>query len=172
MTSESDDLKLQRLTDISFSLEYQKKWADKRTKDHNTLMLTNNNKNTVTKSDELSAITNNLRNLYLELDIVQELTLASSNGVRLLETIDTNLRYLEDSLLAKLSVLNPDGLTLQNPIGINESLIYKHHFLEMLLQNLKEIQVHEVGHEYELILNDIRGLEEMQKILKAGVTYE
>jgi hypothetical protein len=170
MTSESDDLKLQRLTDISFSLEYQKKWADKRTKNHKTLMLPNIN--TVTKSNELLAITNNLRNLYLELDIVQELILTSSNGVRLLKTIDTNLRYLEDSLLARLSVLNPNGLLLQKPIGINESLIYKHHFLEMLLQNLKEIQVHEVGHEYELILHDIRGLEEKKKILKAGVTYE
>ncbi len=174
MTSESDDLKLQRLTDISFGLEYQNKWATKRTKDYNNinnLNVTNNNISTVTPN-EIKNITNNLTNLYLEIDLLAELKLQSLNGKRLKESIINNLGILEDSLLSKLCSTNQHNLKLDNLMGINERVIYKHHFLGMLLQNLKDNMMLEVGQEYQLIIQDIEQIEDKQNKLKAGVAHE
>jgi hypothetical protein len=172
MTSESDDLRLQRLTDINYIINMQKKWNNTRKENHSSIeniKVTNNNhqgRNTTEK--EIDLIVENLRKLYWEMDILNELYLCSMTCKRLIELILYNLSNLENSLLAKISSLNLHNRELDNHIKRSEKKIYQYHFLQMILDNFKEKQLLETGQEYSKISNDIQLIIDLQKQILKG----
>jgi hypothetical protein len=173
MTSESDDLNLQRLTDINYLTNIQRKWKKTRAENHSSIVnfkeISNNLFAGNTSKKEMELIAENLRNLYWETDIINELFLSSSTCKRLVKSIVNNILIIENGLLTRISSLNLHNEELDKLIkNKTEKSIYEYHFLQMILDNFKEIQLQETGNEFIAIETDIKYIINLQKMVQKG----